>query len=331
MLPTSLPIYESARKAWLAERRTGIGSSDAPVIVGCDTRKSKLALYAEKVGIEDISPEETEAMEWGRRLEPVTAAKYEDDTGRSTYDPGDFHIERHSTERWMLATPDRIVNAVRESTLKVSDDLTVGPGYTLIAKPPVFDVPGVLELKTTSVFNKADWRDEPPLEFQVQLQHQLAVTGHLWGSIAVLIGGQSFLWTDIPRNEAFIDRLMEAEHEFWLRVERRQPPEPDASASAKRALFALYPEPSADHITLGANAMVWDEQRALAIESIKAAEKERDEAENHLKALIGTHAAGVLPNGAVYRWTNRKRAAHMVQETSWRQLDRSPRQGAPKR
>lgn len=315
--------YAEDRRAWLEARRQGIGASDAAVIVCPEfTRKSQLELYSEKLGLVVQNDEETEAMEWGHLLEPVIADKYERETGRSTYDPGDFHIDRNPDAPWMFATLDRVVNAV-----------TIPPERAPIGGllPPVLNVPGVLELKNASAFKKADWKDEPPLPFQVQVQHQMAVTGHLWGSIAVLIGGNAFLWTDIPRNDEFISRLMLAEDAFWTRILRKLPPEPDASESAKKALIALYPEAARDHVALGHVARELDERRLAAKAAIKQHESTIDECENKLKALIGVHAAGVLPNGAVYQWKNRKREAYTVKASEWRQLDRVPREGAPKR
>lgn len=267
-------------------------------------------------------------MEWGHLLEPVIAAKYERETGRSTWDPGDFHIDRSAEAPFMIATLDRVVNPIGAPDLSPITH-TVAAG--LIELPPVGGVPGVLELKNASQFKKAEWKEEPPLPFLVQVQHQMAVTGHLWGSIAVLIGGNSFLWTDIPRNDEFISRLMLAEDAFWQRVLRKDPPPPDASASAKHALYALYPTPLDDHIDLNHEALGLDTRRLIAKRKRDEAETEIDECENKLKALIGTHAAGVMPNGAIYKWSPRKREAHTVKASAWRQLDRVPREGTPKR
>jgi predicted phage-related endonuclease len=64
-------------------RKTGIGSSDAPIIAG--EVGSVVALWAEKSGL--VSPPEPDAplaelFEWGHRLEPVVAKWYADTTGR---------------------------------------------------------------------------------------------------------------------------------------------------------------------------------------------------------------------------------------------------------
>lgn len=287
------------RAAWLAERRTGIGASDAPIVLGLSPWKSPLALYAEKAGLVNPSAGEQESARWGRKLEPVLAAAYEEETGRTTWDPGPYTIQRHTSIPWLLSTCDRFVAAIGH----------VNPwGYPETT-------PGVLELKTASALKKAAWTDEPPVMYQVQVQHQLAVTGHLWGSIAVLIGGQTFLWTDIQRNETFIAQLLAAEEAFWTRIQQRTPPEPDGSPSSAAILALLYPQEAQDHVVLPADALAIDHDRQRAAEIIRVQEEIKAECDNRLKALIGPHAVGILPNGTSYSWTMRKAYTATVKET----------------
>lgn len=307
----------AARAEWLEARRAGIGSSDAPVILGLSKHKSLLHLYAEKRGLRTIGEQERDWLEWGHRLEPVVAAKYEEETGRDTYDPGDFHIERHHAEAWMIATPDRIIV-----------DYPLPPPSVLPSHvQQASHIPGVLELKTASAWNKKEWKDEPPLAYQVQLQHQLAVTGHLWGSIAVLIGGQTFLWMDVPRNEDFIARLMKQEHAFFECVQRGEAPEPDGSIDAANALAAIYPVEELDAIELPMQAVKWDKERAQSIEVIKVHEDIKRECENRIKAAIGNHAVGLIPHaGARYAWRTVARKGYVVEAGSSRQLRRAETQ-----
>lgn len=294
------------REAWLAARRSGIGSSDAPAILGLTKWRSSLQVYAEKAGLINPSVEETDAQRWGKLLEPVIAAEYERETKRTTYDPGPFTIQRCADAPFMLATLDRLVVGFFDAT----------------TKPPV-EAPGVLELKTASVFKREEWHDEPPLMYQVQLQHQLAVTGHLWGSLAVLIGGQSFYWADIKRNDAFIDKLMLREAEFWERIQQRRPPPPDGSKASRETLQALYPKEEIDDtVRLGAEALSWDAEREAGHRVIKIQEDIIDEIDNKLRAAIGMHVAGVLPNGVRYVWKTEPRKAYSVEASARRVLRR---------
>ena len=76
---------------------------------------------------------------------------------------------------------------------------------------------------------------------QCQVLHQLAVTGHAWAEVAVLIGGQDFRIYRIERDEEKIRDLTERETQFWLQVTRNQQPEPDGSEDAGSALAWLFP------------------------------------------------------------------------------------------
>jgi putative phage-type endonuclease len=305
MMPTT-----TDRDHWLEARRAGIGASDAAVILGVSKWKSPLQLFAEKTGLADVAESEKDYLTWGHRLEPVIASAYEDETGRTTFDPGDYAIQRHSHVPWMIATIDRLVTRWPEDSPH---------------RPPVEipGAPGVLELKTTNAFRREEWKDEPPLAYQIQLQHQMAVTGHMWGSIAVLIGGQSFLWTDIARNQDFIDKLMTAEEKFWMRVLRRDAPEPDASRSASQILQALYPRETEPAIELPIEAIDWDRDRTHAIEVIRNYEDIKNECENRLKAAIGPHEAGVLASGARYAWKASERKGYTVAPSTTRILRRT--------
>ena len=293
------------RADWLEQRRQGIGASDAAVILGLTKWKSPMGLYAEKTGLVPMSQEESDILEWGQRLEPVIALKYADETGREVIDPGPYTIQKSRNVDFQLATLDRIV--------------TGGQPEAALSK----DGPGALELKNVIEFKREDWQDEPPLLYQVQVQHQLAVTGFTWGSIAAIIGGRSFVWQDIPRNERFISILLHREEEFWRRVVDQRPPAPDDSEATAEVIKALYPrEQDGQVIAAPPELMSYADQLAAAKLEIKALELKEREAENHIKAFIGEHLGCVLPNGVTYTLKAQKRASYVVQATEFRVLRR---------
>jgi len=286
------------KAAWLKERLTGIGSSDAAAVVGVSPFKSALALYAEKIGLREPDAAETEAMEWGLRLEPVIADKYAEETGRPLRDPGRFTILRSVARPFLLATPDREV-------------LTPNP----------HGAAGLLEIKTAGAYRADEWAEEPPVYYQVQLQHQLMVRGWAWGSLAVLIGGQRFLWVDIPRNDRFIALLLEREEEFWARIGRMDPPKPDADSNAFMA--KLWPKPEEGKaVPLPADALEWDRARREAMEQMDRAKAVKDEAEALLKAALKDAEYGALPGGGRFSWKVESRAGYAVDPWSGRVLRR---------
>lgn len=298
-------IVCDTRAQWLEERRKGIGASDAAVILGLSKWQSPMGLYAEKVGLVPISQEESDLLEWGQRLEPVIAGKYADETGREIRDPGSFTIQKSTDVDFQIATLDRIVMGGQP------------------AAPLSHDGPGALELKNVMEFRRDDWDEEPPLLYQVQVQHQMAVTGFRWGSIAAIIGGRSFVWADIPRNERFIAILLQREEEFWRRVVDQRPPPPDGSEATTEILKALYPKvEDGEIIAAPPDLIAYADQLAAAKLEIKAAEAKEKEAENMIKAFIGAHLGCVLPNGVGFTLKAQTRAAHAVKESTFRVLRR---------
>ena len=288
---------------WLSARRGGLGSSDAPAILEVSAWKSPLQVYSEKLGIIEPDAVESEAMEWGKALEPVIAQRYVKETGRFLQDPGRFTIQRSRRYPLMLATLDRFVAAGNHRGL------------------------GILEIKTTGSFKADQWEEEPPLPYQVQVQHQLAVMGFAWASIAVLIGGQKFRWLDVERNDRFIALLIEREAAFWERLQKHEPPPPDPSEATKEILAKLYPKDVGTSVALPGEALEWDRLRVEAKDQIKHWEAKEREAENLLKAHIGDATFGVLPSGITYSWKAGIRRGYTVEETSVRTLRRQEPKG----
>jgi putative phage-type endonuclease len=309
------------QETWLRERKTGIGASDAAAIFGLSPYKSALALYYEKLGLAEVSPAETEALEWGRVLERPIGERYAKETQRRLAWPDGFEIRRHKSLTFMLATLDAAVEppaVPAKLALDVKGDLMMGPG--------------VLECKNVHLMSRDAWRDEPPIAFQIQVQHQLAVMGWQWGSLAGLVGGSSFLWTDIARNQEFIGILMEREQAFWDGVMTRRPPDVDGSDSTKELLRLLFPrERVIEPVELPLEAADWDVTLQKAKGSIKALESVKAEMENKLKHAIGDSVAGVLRGGEVlYTHKLQKRVGFEVKPTEFRVLRRKgPKDNEP--
>lgn len=231
VLPDHLPERKSGRAAlrlvdtrkleradWLEVRKTGIGGSDAAAAVGLSPYKSQLELWMEKTGrdaeLSKPDPDNTtEPVYWGTLLEPIVAAAYTKQTGNRVRKVN--AVLQHPDIPFMLANLDR----------------------------EVIGVPGVriLECKTAGDFGARLWREGVPEYIQLQVQHQLAVTGNQTADLAVLICGQSLEVHRIQRDDELIARLIPLEAKFWEYVTSDTPPPADGSESAERALRCLYP------------------------------------------------------------------------------------------
>lgn len=210
-----------SRDDWLAVRKTGIGGSDAAAAVGLSPYQSQLELWLEKTGrdaglVKPDPQDTTEAVYWGTLLEPIVAAAYTQQTGRRVRKVN--AVLRHPTVPFMLANLDR----------------------EIVGAPDV----QILECKTAGEFGARLWRDGVPEYVQLQVQHQLAVTGKQAADVAVLLCGQRLEVHRIERDNALIVRLIELEARFWHHVATDTPPPADGSESADAALRCLYPHDS---------------------------------------------------------------------------------------
>ena len=209
------------REDWLAVRKQGIGSSDAAAAVGLNPYKSQLELWLEKTGRDSSLPkldhnDEESPAYWGNILEPIVATHY---TKRSGHRVRRINaVLQHPDPKlpWMLANIDREV---------------IGT-----------DNVQILECKTAGINGARLWKEGVPEYVQLQVMHQLAVTGKQAADVAVLLGGQHLEIHRIERDESMITRLIDLELLFWDYVVSDTPPPADGTASAEAALRCLHPE-----------------------------------------------------------------------------------------
>lgn len=205
------------REAWLAERKFGIGGSDAAVIMGMSPWKSALQLWGEKTGvIEEKDLSDNESVYWGNVLEEVVANEFQN---------------RH---------PELLVDVVGVSVVSEEHPFMRGNLDRV-----VYEVDGsaaVLEIKTVGSYGAKQWENETvPDYYLCQVQHYMAVTGYDKAYIAALIGGQKYVERLVLRDDAFISLLIEQERLFWETVQNNTPPDADGSDDAASAIKALYP------------------------------------------------------------------------------------------
>ncbi len=208
------------REDWLDVRQHGIGSSDAAAAIGLNPYKSALELWVEKTGRGDRLPQvdphdEESPMYWGNILEPIVAAHYTKRTGNRVRKLNAVLQHPDPDKAWMLANIDREVIGVPEVQ--------------------------ILECKTAGINGSRLWQDGVPEYVQLQVMHQLAVTGKQAADVAVLIGGQHLAIHRIERDETMIRQLIELESQFWGYVQRDEAPPADGSDSAELALRCLFP------------------------------------------------------------------------------------------
>lgn len=209
-------------------RREKIGGSEAAAACGVDPYRSRVMLWAEKTG--RLERPDTEAMHFGRLLEPVVFAE----------------LERRGFE--LMPAP--------------ADEWTHSDAYFMVCHPDGFVAlegeRGLLEIKTAGHFAGHDWSSDAgaPLAYQVQAHHNMEVTGCDVCLLACLVAGQRLELRTVRRDREVIAAMVELEAEFREYLIADTPPPPDGSSSAHDAIRAMYPESSGKTVRL--DRATWD-------------------------------------------------------------------------
>lgn len=261
---------------WLEMRMKGIGGSDAAIVCGLNKWKSPHALWLEKTG--QVEPEDlsdNEYVYWGHKLEQLVADRFCELTGKKVRKCGLMQSIEHP---FMLASVDRLV---------------VGENAGL-------------ECKTANGFSGKQWEaDEIPDAYYIQALHYLSVTGFDKWYIAVLIGGNHFVWKEIPRNDEEIAALIEAEKDFWLMVENNIEPPVDGTASCSESLLKKYPGGKKEPVQLPETV----ENKAAKFLELKEIERglkiDLAQLSNEIKEMMGDNEEAYSGNYQ-FRWNTVK-------------------------
>lgn len=265
-----------SRDEWLMWRRKGIGGSDASVVCGLNKYKSSIELWMDKLGM--IEPNEAgEAAYWGSIMEPIVRGEFAKRTGLKVNI--EKSILQHPKYSFMIANVDGIVKDPERGNC-------------------------IFEAKTSSVFRMNEWDNSIPEEYQLQVQHYMAVTGFKGAYVAALIGGNQFKWQFIKRDDEVIEMLIKLEESFWEYVQSNTPPPLDGSEAASLLLNTLYPSSKPEtKIILPDEALdlVMEYEEFQAKE--KQAAEQKEKAGNKLKALLGENEAGIA-GSRIVSWKN---------------------------
>ncbi|WP_295531924.1 lambda-exonuclease family protein [uncultured Pseudacidovorax sp.] len=272
------------RAQWLDVRKQGIGGSDAAAAIGLSPYTSPLELWLDKTGrdaeLPKIDPnDERSPMYWGTLLEPIVAAHYTRRTGHKVRRIN--AVLQHPEHPWMLANLDREV----------------------LGAPDV----QILECKTAGYHGARLWEDGVPEYIQLQVMHQLAVTGKQAADVAVLICGQELRIHRIERDDELIAKLIQLEARFWRHVETDTAPPADGSESAALALKALWPRDSgtvldlADDLEFGG---AFADLLALR-QTIAEAEQQQEILRQRIQQRMGEATVARFDGGEV-RWKRSK-------------------------
>jgi len=204
----NVKIAHETREEWLADRKKDITSTDVSALFGVSPYKSYLQLWQQKKNGHDDSIEETERMRAGLYLESGIASWVIDELRREH-----GHIIGSKVDTYERDEADRMGSSfdwmlINESGQKI-----------------------ILEIKNVDAYIfKRNWGvDEnggivAPLHIELQLQHQLELTGIDVGYLGVLVGGNSLNIVRRERNRMVGQNIRRKIREFWASIDADEPP-----------------------------------------------------------------------------------------------------------
>ena len=223
---------EISRDEWLDLRRTGIGGSDASVIMGANKYHSTYSLWADKKGL-TTSNEAGDAAKWGNRLERTVAEAFAEETGAAVVA---WPVMLQGERDWQLANVDFFVVEPNEfaEAGKVTD-VTIEP----------IQIYAILEIKTTGISGKGNakgWANNAvPKEYFWQGAHYALTTGVHKVFFACLIGGEGLAVREVNYTSNWLDPLYEAELDFWNKVQIDDEPPVSGHEADFDTLKEVYP------------------------------------------------------------------------------------------
>lgn len=264
-------INPEDRDHWLQLRLADVTSTEASALFGISPYITHFELWHEKKSHKINDFASSERMMWGSRLEAAIAKGIAEDRD------------------WKIRQVNRYCRA--EGGLGSSFDFE-----------RVGDETAILEIKNVDGLQYAQqWEDteagiQGPPHIELQVQHQLLVSGREKAYIGVLIGGNRLEVLERDADPAVHLAIQKKVAEFWHSIERNTPPAPDYARDAKFvAKLYSYAEPGKIiESPVGVDALV-DEYRGAGQQE-KDAKSRKDAAKAQILEMIGD-AEKVLGNG----------------------------------
>lgn len=221
----TIPIKN--REQWLAERVNDVTSTEVSALYGLSPYLSEFELFHQKRDKTIVQIQENERMKWGTRLESAIANGAAEDMG--------WNIAK--LDVYMRDTEARIGSSFDFEILSSSDGA------------------GIMEIKNVDRLQyQKNWIDdgngniEAPEHIELQVQHQLEVSGRKWAAIVVLVGGNETKIVMRNRDASIGADIRTKVTEFWSKIQANRPPSPDYVQDAEFIIKQLRKDGSGDYI-----------------------------------------------------------------------------------
>jgi len=205
-------IELSSKEQWLELRSRDVTSTEVAALFDLNPYMSKFELWQRKKNNLVVTIEENERMKWGSRLEHTIAQGISEDFNLPT-------------------TPFKSYMRIPELKVGSSFDYLINKGT---------DLEAILEIKNVdSMMFKDKWLmedgeiTEAPPHIELQVQHQLFVSGKKTAYIGALVGGNKVYLIKREYDEGLVNEIKSRVVKFWESIDKNLAPSPDFKSDYK--------------------------------------------------------------------------------------------------
>lgn len=254
-------IHPRDEQHWLQLRALDITSTEIAALFGVSPYTTEFELWHRKHSGLAGEFEPNERITWGQRLQDAIAEGIAED------------------RYW----------SVRKMTEYVRDpEKRIGASFDYAIRDPL----GILEIKNVdALVLREKWVIEggdvveAPLHIELQVQHQLLLSGREVAFIGALVGGNRVVLLERKADKAVHEAIVQKAARFWLSVEMGMAPSPDLERDSEficRTLFA-HAEPGKVYDASQDHEMI---ELATTYKHASTAEKNAKATKDAVKAMI---------------------------------------------
>lgn len=243
------------RQEWLKLRSDDVTSTEVSALFGCNPYMTKYELWYTKKDKLVTNFKGSDRVRWGTYLEPAIAKGLASEHSLCI-EPFDFYIR--DPEDRMGSSFDFSIDGDKLAILEIKN-----VDYAIFKKDWIVHSPDDIEA---------------PPHIELQVQHQLEITGYDLAYLGVLVGGNTSYLIEKKRNEKIGAAIRAQIKTFWDSIHTNSPPPPDFERDSKFIIECnQYATPG--------SAMTANTEIDLLVESYKNMSEEKSRASKNLERI----------------------------------------------
>lgn len=197
-------ILPESKKHWLELRSKVITSTEASALFNLNPYMTQFELWHRKKNLDIVEIDENERMKWGNYLQDAIASGIAQENN------------------WQIRPMKEFL---------IDTDLQAGSSFDF----EITSEPAILEIKNVDslAFDRSWTDDEAPAHIEIQVQHQLMLTGHSKAYIGALVGGNKQVLIKRSANKNIQTAIASKVKSFYESIKNGIQPEIDFKRDAK--------------------------------------------------------------------------------------------------